>query len=278
MGSLVAALASYLDARANNGQWLLRMEDLDPPREQAGAGDLILRQLDTLGLYWDGSVLYQSQRHEAYRLALARLEELGLTYYCTCSRQQLKPFHGKYPGFCRERKTLLPNAAIRCLVDSAEPLTFNDLFQGKQIMRADSDGDFVILRRDGLFAYQLAVVVDDAFQEITHVIRGIDLLDSTPKQQYLQRKLGFIEPVYGHLPVLTDIQGDKLSKQQGAQSISTDNPSETLLKAFSYLQLPDDFEGSTPEVPELLEWAVANWKPDRLTGRRTVMFNSENEC
>lgn len=265
-GSLLAALASYLDARARGGEWLVRMEDLDPPREQPGAADLILRQLDTLGLHWDGSVLYQSKRLEAYREALETLEALDMLYYCTCTRQQLRGLQGRYPGLCRHRRHSLPGTSVRCRLDESAPLVFNDLFQGQQQQSALDEGDVVLLRKDGLFAYQLAVVVDDAWQGINRVVRGIDLLTSTVRQRALQGLLQYPAPTYGHIPVLVDHLGHKLSKQQGAKPVNTTRPEASLVRALATLrqQPPPDLASAPCDI--ILDWAVSHWRPSAIAG------------
>ena len=195
LGSLFTALASYLDARANHGRWLVRMEDIDPPREIPGAADTILRQLENHGLHWDDSVLYQSQRLRAYQQAVADLVDKQLVYYCQCTRARLRSLNGIYDGHCRSQKLLTADSnatkssAIRILVPDLT-ITWADLIQGPCSENlAKSCGDFIVVRRDGLFAYQLAVSVDDGYQGITHIIRGDDLLDSTPRQIYLLGQL-----------------------------------------------------------------------------------------
>ena len=269
-GSLIAALASYLDARSREGLWLVRMEDLDPPREQAGAADLILHQLDTLGLHWDGTVLYQSTRIDAYREALARLESQGLLYYCTCTRQTLREHGNRYPGFCRHRHHPLPRAAIRCRLDNLPAFSFEDLYQGTVIQSPDDEGDLVVLRKDGLFAYQLAVVVDDAFQGVDRVIRGIDLLDSCARQHALQQYLGFPAVTYGHVPLLVDADGHKLSKQNGAAPIELSAPGRTLTDALILLGQKPEPGLEEAGCEEILHWAAEHWNPEALKGRQMI--------
>ncbi|MGB4246372.1 MAG: tRNA glutamyl-Q(34) synthetase GluQRS [Pseudohongiellaceae bacterium] len=262
-GSLVAALASYLDARANNGLWLVRMEDLDPAREPPGAADEILSTLEHFGLHWDGSVLYQSQRLDAYQEALQTLQDKGLIYACDCSRSQIQEIGGVYDNRCRTRALSVapsgPSAALRVKV-ADEIIRFEDAVQGPQqqdLMR--ECGDFVLLRKDGLFAYQLAVVVDDAFQHITDVVRGHDLLHSTPRQIYLQRLLGYPTPRYAHIPVAVNELGQKLSKQHFAAPVSPESPSTQITAALRFLGMnPDADLAGTPPVA-LLEWATGHW-------------------
>jgi glutamyl-Q tRNA(Asp) synthetase len=259
-GSLLAAVASYLDARSNNGFWLVRMEDLDPPREPSGAADLILQQLSALGLEWDGEVLYQSTRLEAYQQTLQQLQVKNLCYGCDCTRRQIKEMGNVYNGSCRQRS--LPAAkefAVR-LKTEAVGIAINDLIQGPYAQNIAKDiGDFVIRRKDGLFAYQLAVVVDDEFQNITHIIRGFDLIDSTPRQIYLQRLLNFSEPDYGHIPIIVNDQGQKLSKQHFAPSINTENAAQLIHRALKFLgqSPPEDMQQQKAQTQ--LRWAIENW-------------------
>ncbi len=259
-GSLLAALASYLDARHQRGQWLLRMEDLDRPRIQAGAADAILRTLEAHGLTWDGPVLWQSTRDAAYAQALARLATQDLLFYCTCSRNDLAA-HQRYPGTCRPRRTP-PSAphAVRIQVPPLE-VTVQDAIQGHYLQQLARDcGDFVVQRRDGLFAYQLAVVVDDAAQGISHVVRGADLLESAPRQHWLATRLGLPPMHYAHIPVLADAQGQKLSKQWLAPALSNEQASANLYTALNLLgqTLPTDAWGAPVSV--LLDWACSHWQ------------------
>ncbi|HTQ98780.1 MAG TPA: tRNA glutamyl-Q(34) synthetase GluQRS, partial [Candidatus Acidoferrum sp.] len=236
LGSVVAALASFLDAKAAQGLWLVRMEDLDPPREMPGAADDILRTLEKLHLHWDGPVIHQSQRIDAYHTGLDTLMQTGLLYRCRCSRLQLVG-HDIYPGTCRHVSVPATEAgAIRCNVPD-ETIGFTDRIQGRIDQNLARDvGDFVLLRKDGLFAYQLAVVVDDGWQQITDIVRGNDLLDSTPRQLYLQRLLGLPTPRYAHIPLITDAVGQKLGKQQFAKAADAEHPSRTLWTALGLLR------------------------------------------
>ena len=263
-GSLVAALGSYLDARAQGGQWYVRIEDIDPPREQPGAADEILRTLDALGLHWDGEVMWQSQRSEAYEAALDALrDEL---FYCTCTRADLRPFAGVYPGTCRARTQMpldTPSAIRLRTPDSA--LTFLDRRLGEQSLTpTDTGGDPILRRKDGLWAYQLAVVVDDGAQGITDVVRGNDLLNTTAGQVYLQTRLGLPTPRYLHLPVVVDAEGRKLSKQNHAPAIDVTQQRPLLRAALQALGLnAPDLDASA-----LLKWGVANWL-DNITQLRS---------
>lgn len=239
-GSLIAAVASWLDARAAGGRWLVRIEDIDTPRTVTGAADTILRQLDAHGLHADGPVVYQSSRLDAYRAALQRLAERDLIFRCDCSRSQLRFRGGIYPGTCRHRRGAADGPhALRVEVD-ATTIAFDDLIQGLQSQRLDRDvGDFVVRRRDGLFAYQLAVVVDDADQGVTRICRGADLLDSTARQIWLQRQLGLPTPAYAHVPVAIDEYGQKLSKQNLAPELFSAQAARNLRCVLDFLGQPE---------------------------------------
>lgn len=265
MGSLVAALASFLDARSQNGLWLVRMEDLDPPRESQEAADQILKALEQCHLHWDDSVLYQSQRYSAYQEAIATLEINNLVFACTCSRQQIQEAGGIYPGTCRSQYHPINGAALRCKVSNA-CITFMDRIQGKQSQNLEMNiGDFVIKRKDGLYAYQLAVVVDDAFQGITHVVRGIDLMDSTARQIYLQQQLQLPTPVYAHIPVIVNSLGQKLSKQHGAAPVDTVQPSRLLFTCLNYLAQDPEPGLARANPADILDWGIHHWNPDKLS-------------
>ncbi len=269
-GSLVAALASYLDARAAGGQWLVRMEDIDPPREQPGAADTILRALDAYGLHWDGPVMYQSNRSEAYRAALDELKQRELLYSCTCSRKKLTPYQGRYPGFCRHLSEIPQEPYSLRLKTPTRTVTFDDRIQGKQAFPLDEIGDSILLRKDGLFAYQLAVVIDDAEQGITDIVRGSDLLDSTPRQQYLRQLLDFSEPAYAHLPVILNDNGSKLSKQNHADALPLDNPLPLLVRALQALSQPVPESVYDLTVETLLQWSVDHWNIESIPSRMGI--------
>ncbi len=261
IGSLIGALASFLDARANQGQWLLRMEDLDPPREMPGAASAILQSLEDHGLVWDGEVLWQSQRYDAYRQVIDELLLLNRAFYCTCSRKDLQGSHGIYQGQCRGCVT--PPAdqdfALRLQVDPHD-IAFHDAIQGRFSQSLENAvGDVVLQRKDGLFAYQLAVVVDDAYQGISHVVRGSDLLDSTPRQIYLQQVLNYTTPSYAHVPVITNEQGDKLSKQTFATPLESAKAAENLCMALVFLNQPLPPKEQSQKVSDIVAWAVAHW-------------------
>jgi glutamyl-Q tRNA(Asp) synthetase len=259
-GSLLAALASYLDARANQGKWLMRVEDLDPLREPVDSADLILQQLQDLGMDWDDEVLYQSSRLDAYEEVLHKLQEDGLCYTCDCTRPQIREMGLVYNGSCRERAAPPEMPYAQRLKTDALEIGFIDQIQGHFAQQLEGEvGDFVIRRKDELFAYQLAVVVDDAFQNITHVVRGWDLLDSTPRQIYLQRVLKYQEMHYAHIPIIVDAKGQKLSKQAFAPSIETDRASQAIFKALTFLGQAPPAELATERPKSQLEWAIDSW-------------------
>ena len=274
MGSLIAALASYLDARHRNGRWLLRMEDLDPPREEPGAAERILQGLRDHGLVWDGDVLWQSRRHAAYREALGRLEQTGQLFRCDCTRAMLGP-GGACAGRCQRRQAEVTQPfALRIAVPAGTEVTFSDGLQGEITEPLGATlADFVLLRKDGLFAYQLAVVVDDAFQDVNHVVRGSDLLDSTPRQIYLQRLLGLPTPCYCHHPVITNDAGQKLSKQNRAPALNASRAAANLRLALKFLgqALPPDTAGTPAEI---LAIAAGNWCADAVPAAMAIPASS----
>ncbi len=266
-GSLITALASYLDARANDGTWLVRMEDLDPPREQAGAATRILRSLEAHGLYWDESVLWQSQRNAAYLDALRQLDDAGTLFACHCSRQQTDDVGNC--GGCDTPGTDT-EAAVRVRVASDYQAHWLDLWQGdKHWPLGENLHDFVLRRKDSLFAYQLAVVVDDACQQVSHVIRGCDLLDSTPRQLWLQHLLGYPVPRYGHLPLLNNSLGQKLSKQNHAPALDDTRAPDNLRLA---LQLLGQAGVDGNDCDSILTQALRQWQPAAIP--RGVAFAS----
>jgi glutamyl-Q tRNA(Asp) synthetase len=280
LGSLLAAAGSWLDARAAGGQWLVRIEDLDPPREPRGAADEILRALEAFGLAWDGEVLFQSRRLELYEARLAELVSAGWAYPCVCTRKSIeaanrrrgRPGERAYPGTCR---SLSPAAARKSRILRArttpERIVIPDRLQGLFAQTLEEDvGDFVLRRREGYIAYQLAVVIDDSLQQVTDVVRGIDLLDSTPRQVWLQRLLGYFTPSYMHLPVVTEPGGEKLSKQTGAEPVDLRRPGETAWHMLDLLRQapPRDLRGAAPT--EIWAWGAANWRPQQLAGTRSI--------
>jgi glutamyl-Q tRNA(Asp) synthetase len=269
-GSLVAALASYLDARAASGRWLLRMEDLDPPREAPGAQAAILQTLEQYGLEWDGEVVYQSQRHDAYHEVVQRLFNQGLAYACTCSRKQLEGYGGVYPGLCRNAGHAQQDAAIRLRVPELS-YGFDDRVQGRFAQHLGREsGDFVIQRRDGLYAYQLAVVLDDAWQGVTDIVRGADLLDSTPRHLYLQELLGLAQPRYLHVPLIIQPDGHKLGKRYRSPPLQADEAGPLLLRALRALGQPPPHELNGAAPAEMLAWAIAHWDATKIPKTATL--------
>jgi glutamyl-Q tRNA(Asp) synthetase len=269
-GSLVAALASWLDARAVGGQWLLRMEDIDPPREAPGAQAAILHTLESYGLEWDGEVVYQSQRHAAYAEVVERLFRQGLGYACTCSRKQLEGYHGIYPGLCRNAGHAQQDAAIRLRVPELT-YRFEDRVQGHFEHHLGREvGDFVIRRRDGLYAYQLAVVLDDAWQGVTDIVRGADLLDNTPRQLYLQELLGLSQPRYLHVPLITQPDGHKLGKSYRSAPLPSEQATPLLLRALRALGQPTEASMLQGTPTEVLAHAASHWNPDAIPRRQSV--------
>jgi glutamyl-Q tRNA(Asp) synthetase len=274
-GSLVAAAASFLQARAHNGQWLLRIEDIDPPREQPGASLAIVEALKRYGFEWHGDVHFQSASRGAHDAALATLINKKLAYRCRCSRSDLVDVRqgnlgSIYPGTCRDRD-VVGESAIRIRTDDS-PITFDDALQGRVTQSIESEsGDFVICRRDGLIAYHLAVVVDDELEGITEIVRGIDLLDSTPRQIFLQQALGFKTPGYAHIPVITNSKGEKLSKLTHAPGIPMDNIAATLVEALRALQLSPPDELIRRSLPSIWSWAIENWQIGKLFGQKAII-------
>ena len=257
-GSLVAAVASYLDARANQGSWLLRIEDLDPPRTVPGSIDAIFLCLDTFGLHWDGEPLFQSQRQQAYCEALEQLLQQGQTYPCSCSRAQFKA-NSLYRCPCLAHPPSSQGLARRIRLPR-QSITVDDVIIGPQTQHlADDVGDFVVQRKDQLFSYQLAVVVDDAEQHISNIIRGSDLYHQTPRQVWLQNCLNFKQPIYGHLPIITNNQGQKLSKQNLARPLDILQAPSLLSEALERLGQATPCTLRQAPVEEQLAWAVAQW-------------------
>jgi glutamyl-Q tRNA(Asp) synthetase len=266
-------VGSYLEARSRNGQWLLRIENLDASREIPGASEAILRTIELLGMEWDGEPMYQNQRNAVYEAAIFALESHSLVYPCFCSRKEIadssiRGIEGPvYPGTCRAGSNKKRTGARRLRTDNAL-IEFTDALRGRIRQRLESDiGDFILCRADGVFAYQLAVVVDDAEQGITHVVRGEDLLNSTPRQIYLQRLLGYPTPHYMHLPVVTNATGQKLSKQTCAPPVDISHPAPQLMMALRFLGQRPPAELAKSSVTTLWEWATYNWKPEAVALR-----------
>jgi glutamyl-Q tRNA(Asp) synthetase len=269
-GSLVAALGSWLDARAHGGTWLIRMEDLDTPRVVPGAADAILATLAAFGMESDEPVMYQSARQAAYTQALHELASAQLVYRCSCSRSESP---GVYSGHCRDLELQSPKTAWRLRLDPASRIHCQDALQGDCTTAAAALGDPIVFRRDGLAAYQLAVVVDDAAQGITHVVRGADLLDSTCWQIAIAQALSLPAPQYSHLPVVTEPDGSKLAKSRRSLPIDPLQAPVLLLEALSLLQQQPTEKLTTAPVRDILGWAVGNWRPERLTGIREVRLS-----
>ena len=276
-GSLVAAVASYLEAKSRGGEWLVRIEDLDPPRTMAGAVGDILRALAACGMHADGVVVYQSARFDAYHAALHRLRQLGIVYTCACSRREIADsavsgIEGLvYPGTCRGGTAADKTARALRIDTRGGKMAFEDALQGPVRQDLETEiGDFVLYRADRVYACQLAVVIDDAEQGITDVVRGADLLDSTPRQIYLQQLLGLPTPRYLHVPVAVNAAGEKLSKQTLAPAIDTADPAPSLFAALRFLGQDPPRELAAASVQELRQWAIAEWRVERVPRLRKM--------
>ncbi|RTE64650.1 tRNA glutamyl-Q(34) synthetase GluQRS [Amphritea opalescens] len=273
-GSLLAALASYLDARSHNGQWLVRIEDLDTPRVVKGATDSILNTLEQFGFEWHGPVIRQSDRLPIYHDILSQLIDNHLAYPCHCSRQQIFDRTGgrRYDGYCR---THPPKNSSDCAIRShcEQRYPFDDLIQGHQPAN-DPTEDFVIFRRDGFFAYQLAVTIDDAEQQINHIVRGSDLLDSTPKQIHLQQQLGYPQPIYAHIPVATNVQGQKLSKQTLAPALDHQQARQQMIQALRFLGQQPVVELYDCRLEECLNWAIEHWDITAIPSQMSIVLET----
>ena len=267
MGSLYTAVASFLDARAHRGSWLLRIEDLDRPREVAGSADGILRTLQAFGFEWDGEILLQRDRGEGYADALRALRRRHLTFECSCSRLQLED-ETRYPGTCRVHPPAAGVATATRLRVEPGTIQFSDRIQGTYRQEVSAAiGDVILRRRDQIFAYLLAVVVDDAAQGITHVVRGADLLDNTPRQILLQRLLGLPTPQYAHVPVLTEADDTKLAKSRRSVRLSAEEALPQLLWVFSMLGMrPPEALAGAP-LAEAWSWAIGHWQVNQVPKR-----------
>ena len=271
-GSIVAALASYLDARHNGGKWLLRIEDIDTPRVRAGADRQIIDTLESLGLEWDGDIVYQSRRLDRYQQALALLRGKDLLYHCYCPR---KITRGKpYPGTCRQRETRDSKPHSLRVRTPDESISFDDTIQERLRGRLNElTGDFILRRSDGLIAYNLAVVIDDAAQGITHIVRGADLVDTTFNQIYLQTILNLPTPIYAHHPLVVDDCGKKISKQDGATDVLTGaSPEEVLLRALNFLEQAPEQNLARADKQEILARAVTHWNIKAVSGEQSPTF------
>lgn len=272
LGSLVAAVGSFLDARHHNGRWLVRMEDLDRPRVVPGRDSEILRTLESFGLTWDGDVLYQSGNTERYADALETLRRAGHTYECSCPRRaRAGSEDGGYPGTCRYRSLHETATATRFRVDDRKTVTIMDRFQGECRFEMRKLGDVIVRRRDGMFAYQLAVVVDDADQGVTHVVRGADLLASTAWQVCLQGALNLNQLEYGHLPLIVEPDGTKLAKSRRSVPLDPTRAGPLLRLALQLLRQPSPPPGIEFESPSsILYWALGHWQPHAFRGIREL--------
>ncbi len=274
LGSLVTAVASYLHARQAGGEWLLRIEDIDPPREAPGAAADIQRALASLGLEWDRAVSYQSARFAEYRAVAEQLLARGLAFYCRCTRSELRAHPegppGPYPGTCRDRSLPPGDVALRARVEPGLMTIVDELQGAVATDLSATSGDYVVVRRDGLPAYHLAVVLDDAAEGVTTVVRGVDLLESTAAHVHLQNLLGLPHPRYYHVPVVVDAAGQKLSKQNGAAPIDVNDPRlpERVLTLLG-LDVPRELRLEQPK--DLWRWAIEHWRIDALRGKRTIV-------
>ena len=275
-GSLVAAMGSYLQAQSQQGQWLVRIEDVDQSRTVPHSADNILSTLERFGFEWDEAVIYQSQRTEQYHFYLQKLIDKKLAYACDCSRNKLRQNNttGIYPGYCRQKSIPATSAhALRCLT-TPESIKFDDQIQGHYSVNLENEcGDFIVKRRDGFFAYQLAVVIDDAEQGTTDIIRGTDLLSSTPQQIYLQQQLGFTTPDYGHLPVVMHDNGKKLSKSHQNLPLDCQQPVEILSKALLFLNQSPPKSLAQSSLNDFWQWAIQNWDINRIQATQEIRFN-----
>jgi len=271
-GSLVCALASYADIKSKHGKWLVRIEDIDPPREVRGSSRQILLQLESHGLHWDDSVVYQSNRLSLYSKIINDLQSKKTIYFCDCNRARLKKLEGVYDNFCKARQLTSKGNATRLIVDPRlDHISFNDAIFGWQKQNLTTTvGDFIIRRRDGLISYQLAVTVDDNAQGITDIMRGSDLLGSTHRQIFLQRMLGFPQPNYAHLPIATSENNLKLSKQNLALALPFGRESKNLWIALKWLNQdpPQDLQLLSTE--KIVGWAVENWDPTKIPPKTTL--------
>lgn len=284
-GSLLAALASYLQARNNQGKWLIRIEDLDPPREIKGSATGILKQLEQHGLIWDDSVVYQSNHIDQYHDVLQSLRNQNLVYNCTCTRQRVSALNGIYDGHCNQKSLSLIDASSRFSINrgmqaidhNSDELAFTDSIMGKFHQSLTKDvGDFIVLRRDGLVSYQLAVVIDDYHQGITDVVRGFDLLDSTPRQILLQKCLDYQTPNYAHIPLAINSQGQKLSKQHFAKALTAGNESAQLWLALKWLKQNPPLALQQAPINEILSWATAHWMLTNIPKQKTGISAPQN--
>jgi glutamyl-Q tRNA(Asp) synthetase len=270
LGSVYTALASFLEARTHHGLWRLRFDDLDTPRNVSGATNHILQTLETLGLYWDGEVDYQSQHLDDYHAVLADFMMTEQIYRCQCSRKELTEI---YAQTCRN-KNLPSNVlhSLRIKTDNRN-IVFDDDLQGHISQNlATQHGDFILKRKDNIIAYQFAVVLDDARQGVNHIVRGIDLLNATPKQLYLQQVLNLPPPNYLHVPILVDAEGHKLSKSTLATAVDLTAPNLVLFRLLDWLKQAPPIELQTANVDDILKWAIEHWNVARLNGIKQIVI------
>ena len=277
LGSMLTALASYLDAKSNKGLWLVRIDDLDPPRAANGACGQILNTLERFQLNWDDEVVYQSQRHSHYQDYLQRCIALKLAYRCTCSRNKIIAAGGIYAGTCLSRPPPRDEKPYAIRIKSPKtPIKFKDQCQGEVKQHIPSTvGDFIIKRKDGLYAYHLACAVDDHLQGITHIVRGRDLMDSTPRQIYLQQVLGFSTPSYLHLPVVVNSKGQKLSKQTHAPNVAQLPVKDTLYHLLFALGLTPP-ESIKDNIGLMLDWGIDHWRSRDTINKQSIIESSLN--
>jgi glutamyl-Q tRNA(Asp) synthetase len=285
LGSLLAAVGSYLDARAAGGRWLVRIEDLDTPRVVPGCADEQLSTLEAFGFEWDGAVLYQSTRREAYRAALSELSAAGRIFACSCSRKDLAGANiaggddqpQGYPGTCRRTPARPGQPTTQRFRVSDRKIQFDDLFLGRQEFQMTDCGDVVLERRDGLTSYQLAVVVDDAHQGVTRVVRGADLLSSTPWQIDLQDALGLPRPSYGHLPLVLEPDGSKLSKSRRALPLDPSAAPRAVTATLTLLSQTPPPELALAPIKDVWNWAVTHWNPQALAGKARAPLSAAGD-
>lgn len=279
-GSLIAAISSYAQARQKKGKWLVRIEDLDLPRCDSTSTTHILKALEAYGMQWDEDITYQSQRNEFYQMALDTLIAKKLSYGCACTRKQINQglSSGIYPGTCRNGLKEASSARSIRFRTQHQQISFEDKVQGQYSQNISNDvGDFIIRRSDNLFAYQLAVVVDDEEQHITEIVRGSDLLDSTPRQILLQQSLGYSTPSYMHIPLALGSDGCKLSKQASANPVNTGDPRPTLINALTFLkqQPPRDLHESNIET--IWQWIIEHWTTKTIPAQLGILYNEYDD-
>ena len=284
-GSLLAAVASFMQAKHQGGKWLVRIEDIDPPREVAGASDTILRQLDSHGLHWDDSAIYQSAQIRQYLESLEDLRSQNVIYNCDCTRQRLNSLNGIYDSKCHQLNLPAEKTSVRLSIKDSlkhlglknDKVQFFDSIMGDYVQSLIQDiGDFVLRRRDGLISYQLAVVIDDHLQGVTEIIRGTDLIDSTPRQILLQQCLGFKTPTYGHIPLAMNNLGQKLSKQHHAKQLPQGNEQEQVWLALYWLKQNPPLELRTSPVKDIIDWGINFWDISKIPNSKKGFSAPDN--